>query len=254
MYIYAHTRARMRTHTHTRTLLGVGVRLGTLGTPLISLNTSVPNVPNLSQTRHGTRIPSGTQHSLAVSINAMTDTQIAAPYAPIKAYGPMGAPRYQYDIQAAVEICERISQGEGLRDVCSKHGLPSWPTIRKWLATETDFAIRYARAREASAEVLELEAIEIADNPDLDPNDKRIRVDTRKWAAAKRNPRIYGEKIDLNVSGSLAVAPALDVSKLTPEELMVLERLLAKAKPEPRAEALPAGLVIEHEAASAKVE
>jgi hypothetical protein len=37
----------------------------------------------------------------------------------------------------------------------------------------------------------------IADDETLDPNSRRIRVDTRKWIASKLKPKKYGDKIEL---------------------------------------------------------
>ena len=39
------------------------------------------------------------------------------------------------------------------------------------------------------------ECISIADNPTLDPNDKRIRIDTRLRLIGKWNAKKYGDKI-----------------------------------------------------------
>ena len=33
----------------------------------------------------------------------------------------------------------------------------------------------------------------------------RVQVDAMKWAAAKRNPRIYGERIDVNHEGKITL-------------------------------------------------
>lgn len=142
----------------------------------------------------------------------------------------MGAPECLYDALTAIVICERVAQGETIKAIAAEEGFPSWPTVCKWLASETDFAIRYARARAASAEALEHKIIQILDDPAMDPHDKRVRADGYKWIASKRNPRVYGEKLDLSVSGSLSIVASLDTSRLSLEELQVLESLLAKAR------------------------
>jgi hypothetical protein len=53
--------------------------------------------------------------------------------------------------------------------------------------------------------------VEIADNTGIDANDKRIRVDTRKWLLSKALPKIYGDKFDLNATISQTHEEALDV-------------------------------------------
>ena len=35
----------------------------------------------------------------------------------------------------------------------------------------------------------------IADSKEIDPNDKRVRIDTRKWAMGKLKPKKYGDRV-----------------------------------------------------------
>ncbi|HEY5636269.1 MAG TPA: hypothetical protein VIS77_05155, partial [Burkholderiales bacterium] len=44
------------------------------------------------------------------------------------------------------------------------------------------------------------QALEAAHNTGLDPAHARMRVDTLKWAARIRNPRLYGDKAQLDVN------------------------------------------------------
>jgi len=85
--------------------------------------------------------------------------------------------------------------------------MPSHPTIWKWEQTIPSFATAYARAREQRASALAEEALTIADGVGhLSTSEAvqaaKLQVDTRKWFAAKLNPRIYSEavKVDANVS------------------------------------------------------
>ncbi len=41
------------------------------------------------------------------------------------------------------------------------------------------------------------EILTIADDPTIEPNDKRIRVDTRKWIMARMKPKRYGDHLDV---------------------------------------------------------
>lgn len=96
--------------------------------------------------------------------------------------------------------------------------MPVISTVFLWLSKDTAFSEQYARAREAQAEALLEDILEIADdgtndtyldengNPRTDHDvvaRSRLRVDTRKWAMSKLKPRRYGEKIDINHSGSI---------------------------------------------------
>lgn len=75
---------------------------------------------------------------------------------------------------------------------------------------------KYTRAREDQADTLADEILDIADekiddfiideegnkrpNPDTVQRSK-LRVEARKWIAAKLKPKKYGEKIDHNIGG-----------------------------------------------------
>jgi hypothetical protein len=93
---------------------------------------------------------------------------------------PRGRPSI-YSQELADRICERLASGESLRSICGDDGMPSWPTISKWLNEKPDFVTQYARAREDQAEAHADRIIEIADDETIDANHKRIMVDARSW-------------------------------------------------------------------------
>lgn len=120
----------------------------------------------------------------------------------------------EYDQMIADEICERIADGESLRRICQDEHLPNKSTVFKWLAIIPAFADQYAHAREAQADTMADDILQIADDG---LNDKymdddgvervdhdvvarsRLRVDARKWLAAKMAPKKYGERIQQEV-------------------------------------------------------
>lgn len=99
-------------------------------------------------------------------------------------------------------ICDKLTEGVSLRKLCMSEEFPNASTVYVWLDRFPSFAEKYARAREAATEDM-LEAIlEIADDPKIEVQDKRVRIDTRKWAMSKLNMKKYGEKktTDSNVT------------------------------------------------------
>ena len=142
----------------------------------------------------------------------------------------MGRPtKFTKDI--ADTICEEIAtSSKSLRTICHSEKLPSVRTILSWLAdgekpnAKEDlktFLHQYARAREAQADFLAEEILEIADDGSNDymkivkgdkeynienkevTNRSRLRVDSRKWIASKLKPKKYSDKIDVNHSGAI---------------------------------------------------
>ena len=91
-------------------------------------------------------------------------------------------------------ICALLIEGNSLRSICKRDDMPCTVTVLKWLNQYPDFASQYASAREAQADALVDDMIDIADDKTLDPNDRRVRIDTRKWLAGKMRPKKYSEK------------------------------------------------------------
>lgn len=94
----------------------------------------------------------------------------------------------------ADEICERIALGNSLRSICRGDDMPSMATVFKWLTQQPSFAEQYTHAREAQADAIVDDILDIADDKSLDPNDRRIRIDSRKWLAGKMRPKKYSDK------------------------------------------------------------
>jgi len=105
--------------------------------------------------------------------------------------------------------------------------MPDAATVFRWLAVNESFREQYTRAREAQADAMLEEILQIADDGANDTYEdeegnrrtdqdviarSRLRVDTRKWAMSKMAPKKYGEKLDLNHSGQVALTPTINLS------------------------------------------
>ncbi len=121
------------------------------------------------------------------------------------------------DTRAA--IIEQLSEGKSLRSICEQPDMPTEALVRKWARLDADFGSQYAHAREAGMDAMADEILAIADETSLDTkttadgktvvdqeaiNRSRLRVDARKWIMSKIAPKTYGDKLDLNHSGSIA--------------------------------------------------
>lgn len=76
------------------------------------------------------------------------------------------------------------------------------------IATYPILANFYARAQEARSEGFADEIVEIADT-ELDYNRARNKIDARKWVASKILPGKYGDRLELNVNGTLDLNAAV---------------------------------------------
>ncbi|MCB0448420.1 MAG: hypothetical protein KDD03_13115 [Gelidibacter sp.] len=107
-------------------------------------------------------------------------------------------------------IIEGISNGKSLKSLLDNNKeLPARQTVYNWLNSEhldfdVSFLDNYVRAREESAD-LDAETIQdIAEktlNGTYDPQSARVAMDAYKWNASKKQPKKYGDKVDLTTNG-----------------------------------------------------
>ncbi len=109
---------------------------------------------------------------------------------------------------------EHIREGLTVREASKAAGVPK-STIRFWLADprRATFRAEYAKAKQDQADAFFDKILDTAHQEDGDPQNKRLLVDTLKWAAARRNPKVYGEKLE--VSGSVDI----NLSGMSDEDL-----------------------------------
>ena len=122
-----------------------------------------------------------------------------------------------YNPVIAEKICELLSEGVPLREICRMEGMPAWRNIYFWMARDDDLSAHIARAREAGYDAIAEECLDIADNATNDWMDRefrnahgkievqrvvdsehiqrsKLRIETRLKLLAKWRPEKYGEK------------------------------------------------------------
>lgn len=109
-----------------------------------------------------------------------------------------------YTKELGDQICARIAEDEGVAAICRDESMPSRTTIYAWLRTQEEFANNYAHARldqghTAADEMREVRR-KVADGT-LDPAAARVIADALKWEAGRRNPKAYGDKAAVELSG-----------------------------------------------------
>lgn len=122
-----------------------------------------------------------------------------------------------YDLNVVEKICEIIATSEkGIHHICSDNQeFPHVSNFFRWLHKHEEARDLYARAREAQADLLADNIIEIADDSSKDTkrivkgdevveventewtNRSKLRVEARKWKASKLSPKKYGDKLEL---------------------------------------------------------
>ena len=97
-------------------------------------------------------------------------------------------------------ICDRLSNGESLRQICRDKDMPSVGAFLRWVSENKELEEHYARARDAQADFYVDEIISIVDECD-DVQKARLQMDARKWTAGRMKPQKYGDSVNLKHSG-----------------------------------------------------
>jgi hypothetical protein len=117
--------------------------------------------------------------------------------------------RKPLDDAALEDLCGHLGEGKSLRSWAKRRKYPHRSVIN-WIIADPDRNKLYRAARQMQADAHIDELIELADAKvpkDADGktdsalvNDKRLRIDTRKWIASKFHPAMYGEKLELDAT------------------------------------------------------
>lgn len=113
-------------------------------------------------------------------------------------------------------ICEVIATStKGLRWLHKNiEGFPAPETIYKWRFNHEEFRKQYTEAYKHKADLLAEEITDISDATQEDYiesdhgavfstenyQQRRLRIDTRKWIACKLLPKVYGDKVEHHVT------------------------------------------------------
>ena len=100
------------------------------------------------------------------------------------------------------DLCEMVAEGMTIRQIASHFGVTSG-RILQWVGENENYSKQYARARDSAADLFETEIIEaaLAAAPETAAAD-RVKIDALKWVAARRAPKRYGERAQVDHTSS----------------------------------------------------
>ncbi len=139
---------------------------------------------------------------------------------------PTGRPS-KYTPEIAQKMCELLSEGVPLREICRMEGFPAWRTVYDWMYRDdalgqegVGLSAAIARARDIGYEAIAEECLIIADTPKIgvkktfnsgagEDEDsmtvteddmlghRKLQIETRLKLLAKWNPKKYGDKVQV---------------------------------------------------------
>jgi hypothetical protein len=150
------------------------------------------------------------------------ETPVEAP-APAKAHKKTGRPS-KYDPEIARIICEQLSEGVPLRQICRDNdGFPAWRTVYDWMGKDQALSASIARARDIGYDALAEECLLIADTVQFGQKQvmtdegtattiedmlghRKLQIETRLKLLAKFHPTKYGDRVAIEgVEGGASI-------------------------------------------------
>jgi hypothetical protein len=130
----------------------------------------------------------------------------------------------KYDPEIARIICEQLSEGVPLRQICRDNdGFPAWRTVYDWMGRDPELSASIARARDIGYDALAEECLLIADTPQFGQKQvmsdegatttiedmlghRKLQIETRLKLLAKFHPTKYGDRVAIEgVEGGAAI-------------------------------------------------
>lgn len=149
----------------------------------------------------------------------------------------------KFSAAIADSLCELIATGNSLvRAIELTKGAPSYTTVINWLDSKPEFLANYTRAREVSGDY---DADRIRDvsakieRGEIEANAGRVVIDALKWSAGKRKPKVYGDKVAIEQSGTVTHSHQINqeaLDSMDPADLATLSQAIGAILSKPKAQ------------------
>ncbi len=112
----------------------------------------------------------------------------------------------EYSFELSQLICEEVANGKNIiqtLDGNSKY--PSWSTFRRWKNENAELQTLYVKAIQDKSEAVIFEIDSICYDlrqGGIDPSSANVLIQTLKWKAAKFYPKMFGDKVQQEITGA----------------------------------------------------
>lgn len=138
-----------------------------------------------------------------------------------------------------IDVCNRIMEGEAVRNILKEKDMPAPTTFFKWIDESNENLEHYARANRIRAEMRFDKIREFAKadcsytmtdekgntykrTDSAKVQQQRVKIDAEKWCLSRENPKKYGDKIQVDQRTKITELPAT-IEELN-EEIEEIER------------------------------
>ena len=123
-----------------------------------------------------------------------------------------------YNPDVALQIIERIVEGETINAICVKgSGFPHPVTFKRWVVNNPQLAKAVDAARQLSAQSLEEEALDLSREIRRSQRDGtqvrayEVALGQLRWSAERRDPAKFGTKAPVNIRIPIQINTTLDM-------------------------------------------
>ena len=178
----------------------------------------------MPETPKGPKRPAKNVRAAQEAAKAIGKAKVAAKATKASTPAKTGRPS-KYDPAIARVICEQLSEGIPLRQICRDNvGFPAWRTVYDWMGKDEALSASIARARDIGYDAIAEECLLIADTPQFGQKQvmsdegstttvedmlghRKLQIETRLKLLAKFHPTKYGDKLGLHgVEGAAPIA------------------------------------------------
>lgn len=129
-----------------------------------------------------------------------------------------------YDPVLALEVVERVAQGETINKICERGSkFPHPVTFKRWIIHHPELAKAYDAARRLSAEAFEEEALDAAREIKRAQRDGtqvrafEVLLQQLRWSAERRDPAKYGTRSPVSIRVPIQINTTLDMGQAEAE-------------------------------------
>ena len=115
-----------------------------------------------------------------------------------------------YNYELCIEICDHLANGDNIKRILtSETKYPHWTTFRRWKNENEELRTLYINSQQDKAIALENELDDLRDmlmTKEIDSSTYNTLAQTIKWKMAKFYPKVFGDKIQQEISGETKIS------------------------------------------------
>jgi hypothetical protein len=125
-----------------------------------------------------------------------------------------------YQPEIALQIVEKVAEGQTINKICEKgSGMPHPTTFKRWIVNHPELARAMDAARKLSAQSIEEEALDAAREIKKSQRDGthvravEVLLQQLRWSMERRDPAQFGTKAPVNIRVPIQINTTLEMGK-----------------------------------------